>query len=213
MIKLLVADDHEIFIDGLRSVFHSVEDIVIAATANNGLEVLKTLKNSEVDIVLLDISMPEMDGVECAKKMNTRFPDVKVIILSQFSDEKLVKRLIKYNIKGYLDKSAGKEDILMAIREVFQGGIYYNEQIFDNSEHAKHRKSRFDFFNYKLSKREREVLDLICCELSNKEIAERLELSRHTIETIRSRLMTKTGTVNTAGLVKWAIENDMIDTK
>lgn len=211
MINLLVADDHEIFVDGLRTALNDVPDINIKNTVKNGLEVLTEIKNSQYDVVLLDVNMPEMDGVVCARKLNRMQAGIKVIILSQFGDKKLVDKLLKYNIDGYLLKSSNKEEIIKAIREVSDNKKYFSKEINDEISQGNRTSSRYDYYDCNFSKREKQILTLICQGLINSEIAKKLKLSQHSVETFRQRIMVKSGMRNTAELVKWAIENDIIE--
>ena len=210
MINLLIADDHSLFIDGIVNAIKPEEDITVKALAHNGVEVLEFIKQELVDIILLDISMPIMNGIECAKKLKVGYPTVKVIILSQFYDDKLIKRVSKYNIKGYLVKSADKSEILESIRTVFRGGKFFSSEINNEARNELTGYSKFKTLKSPFSKRENQVLELICDGKKNEEIADILKLSVHTIETFRARLMMKAGMRNTAELVKWAYENDLI---
>ncbi|MCD4682401.1 MAG: response regulator transcription factor [Bacteroidales bacterium] len=211
MINLLVADDHEIFIDGLKIALNDVPDINIKNTVKNGIEVLNELEYAEYDIVLLDVNMPEMDGVDCARKLCKMNTGTKVLILSQFGDKKLVDKLLKYDIDGYLLKSSTKEEIIKAIRDVNNNIKYFSEEIKSEISHKNTITSRYDYYKCKFSKRETQILNLICQGLINSEIANELNLSQHSVETFRQRIMMKSGMRNTAELVKWAIENDIIE--
>ncbi|MCB2221751.1 MAG: response regulator transcription factor [Bacteroidetes bacterium] len=210
MIKLLIADDHKIFIDGIINALSEAEDIDIVATATNGVSVLDILQHKQVDVVLMDISMPVMHGIECSKKIRDLYPDKRVIILSQFCDERLIKRLMKFNIYGYLVKNSEKEDIIEAIRKVYQGERVFTDGDFAGEQDLSREFPKYNAYNYSLSKREKQVLELICNGEKNDVIAEKLNISNHTVETYRSRLMVKSGMRNTAELVKWAFENDLV---
>jgi DNA-binding NarL/FixJ family response regulator len=210
MIKLLIADDHKIFIDGIVNALSEAEDIEIVATATNGVGVLEILQHEQVDVVLMDISMPVMHGIECSKKIRDLYPDKRVIILSQFCDERLIKRLMKFNIYGYLVKNSEKEDIIEAIRKVYQGERVFTESSCTGEQNLSREYPKYNAYNYTLSKREKQVLELICNGEKNDVIAEKLSISNHTVETYRSRLMVKSGMRNTAELVKWAFENDLV---
>jgi DNA-binding NarL/FixJ family response regulator len=211
MINLLVADDHELFIEGLRTALEEASDILIKNTAKDGYEVLKELKKNDYDIVLLDVNMPRMNGIDCARKIYNNKPKTKVLILSQFGDKKLVDKLAKYNIYCYLLKSSNKEEIIKAIRDVYNNKKYFSEEVRSNKYYRHKINSRFDFYKCEFSKREKQVLDLICEGLINSEIANKLNISIHSVETFRQRIMVKSGMRNTAELVKWAVENDLVD--
>jgi DNA-binding NarL/FixJ family response regulator len=207
MINLLIADDHPIYLDGLRTVLADVEDINIMAEARNGLEVLEILKTKPIDIVLLDINMPEMDGIECAKKINQNSYKAKIIILTQYNEPRFIKKLEKY-IDGYLLKDTDKNTLVQAIRIT-----HFGEKCFFNPETGDSHKENFvdSFLNsFHISEREKDVLKLICKEMTTKEIAQKLTISPSTVETYRDRLLNKTGAKNMAGLAVWAVGNKMV---
>jgi DNA-binding NarL/FixJ family response regulator len=211
MIKVLVADDHSIFIDGIKTTLCDVKDIVIIAKAFNGYEVLKELESKKIDIVLMDISMPLMDGIECTRIINEKFPKTNVIALSQFAEKRFVKRMIKYGANGYLLKDANKAELVNAIREVYAGNKYFSPKLSANILNEEYLAKNNNPLFPRLTDREREVLSLICKEFSGSEIADTLHISYNTVENHRANLMDKAGAKNTAGLVKWAVQNDLID--
>ncbi len=206
MINLLIADDHPIYLNGLRTVLQDVEDIKIIGEARNGLEVIDFLKTKPADIVLLDINMPEMDGIECAKEISQNGFNTKIIILTQYNEPRFIKKLEKY-ISGYLLKDTDKNVLIQAIRIVNIGDKY-----FFNPEPKNNRKenSTDSFLNsFHISEREKEVLQLICKEMTTKEIAQILAISSSTVETYRERLLLKTGAKNMVGLAVWAVDNKL----
>lgn len=211
MINLLVADDHELFIDGLKTALEEATDICIKGAAHNGYEVLKELRKNDYDIVLLDVNMPRMNGIDCARRIFLNKSKTKVLVLSQFGDKKLVEKLAKYNIYGYLLKNSPKEEIIKAIRNIYRGNKYFSEEVSSNDYYRTQISSRFDFYKCNFSKREKQVLELICKGLINNEIASKLNLSNHSVETFRQRIYVKSGMRNVAELVKWAVENDLVD--
>ena len=211
MIDLLIADDHELIIDGLRTALKDAPDINIKGTAKNGYEVIEELKQTDYDVVLLDVNMPEMDGIKCAKKIHNLGIDTKILILSQFGDKKLVDRLVNCNINGYILKSTPKEELIEAIRAVYNNKYYFSKEIKPTYYIKKNKESRYDYIKCKFSKREMEVLKLICDGKINSEIAENINVKINTVETYRHRIMQKSGLRNAPELVKWVIENDIID--
>jgi DNA-binding NarL/FixJ family response regulator len=211
MIKLLVADDHQIFIDGIKTTLKDVEDIKIVAQALNGHEVLKYLLTKKVDIILMDISMPYMDGLECTQIIHQKFPKTKVIGLSQFDEKRFVKRMLNYGASGYLLKDTNKEELVTAIREVYIGRKYFSPKLSITLMKNDILEKKSDPLFPKLTDREQEILHLICKEYSSQEIAEILNISYNTVENHRASLMEKSEARNSAGLVKWAIHNDLIN--
>ena len=210
MIKVLIADDHQILIDGIKITLQHIQDIEIVAEAKNGFEVLKILEEqADIDVILMDINMPKLDGIECTKQVHRKYPNIKVIALSQFSEKRFVKRMIRSGASGYILKDSEGELIEKAIRTVYRNEMFYSDELafrLANQElKIQDTKSLFP----KLSEREKEILSLICEEYSNHEIADKLFLSPHTVDSHRANLLMKAGAKNTAGLVKWAVENDL----
>ncbi len=211
MIKVLIADDHNLIIDGIKTTLFDVSGISIVAEANDGFGVLKALEKNNVDIVLMDINMPKMDGLECTKAISRQYPHIKIIALSQYNESRFIKRMIHNGASGYLLKDALKQDLIEAIQKVFDGGQYFSKGLTTNKDELLAKKQS----NYAelptLSEREFEILILICNEYSSPEIAKKIEISFSTVEKHRANLMFKSGTKNTAGLVRWAVENNLAD--
>jgi DNA-binding NarL/FixJ family response regulator len=211
MINLLIADDHQLLIDGIKTALSDVEFIQVAGEVHNGNEVLNVLSASEIDVILMDINMPEMDGLDCTKLVKKSFPVVKVIALSQFDEARFVKRMVKNGASGYLLKDASKQELVQAIQTVYDGKTYFSESLsFNLINFGSKRISKTTLFP-NLSEREIEILNFICKEYSSQEIADELYISFHTVETHRANLMVKAGVKNTAGLVRWALENELVD--
>lgn len=206
MINILIADDHPIYRDGLITVLCDVDDINIVGEAANGLEVIQALKTKAIDIVLLDINMPIMNGIDCAKEISKNGFNAKIIILTQYNERILVKKLRNY-ISGYLLKDTDKNILVQVIRSVF----YNNKCFFDPKLGGIHKGNHTDIFlnSFNITEREKEVMQLICKEKTSKEIAQILAISSNTVEIFRSRLLTKTGARNMAGLAVWAVENNL----
>lgn len=212
MINILIADDHQLMIDGIKATLEGIEDFNIVAHANNGYQVLEKLDDGmEVHVILMDINMPKMDGLACTKEVRKRFPSVKVVALSQYDEKRFVKRMVKNGASGYLLKDSGKDLLEEAIRTVHNGENYFSEKLsmrlISQELKTEDTKSLFP----KLTGRELEILNLIGKEYSSQEIAEKLFISFHTVESHRANLMYKAGVKNTAGLVRWAVENDLLD--
>jgi DNA-binding NarL/FixJ family response regulator len=211
MIKILIADDHQLLIDGIKATLEDVFDFDFVAEALDGNEVIEILDTGvKVDIILMDISMPKMDGLDCTKIVSKKFPQSRIIALSQFGEKRFVKQMVKNGACGYLLKDADKNILETAIRKVNSGEKYFCERLSTSlvNEVVKSEKAKSLF--PKLSSREIDILNLICKEYSTKEISESLFVSFHTVESHRANLLTKAGAKNTAGLVRWAVENDFL---
>jgi len=209
MIRLVIADDHPIIINGIKTLFEKERDIELINEVNNGVELLKLLEDTEVDVVLMDINMPEMNGVDASKLIKNSHPNTKVLAFSQYNEKRFVKRMLKCGASGYLLKNSPASEIIMAIKMVHKGGMYLSEEL-PNIFDERKKPVRSDSLFPDISTRELDVLKLICDGLNTQEIADKLFISKHTVETHRANLLLKVGTKNTAGLVKWAVENEIV---
>jgi DNA-binding NarL/FixJ family response regulator len=208
----MIADDHQLIIDGLQSILGGMEDVSIVATAQNGYQVLERLESGlRPDVILMDINMPGLDGLDCTRQVTRKYPGIRIIALSQYDEKRFVKRMVKNGASGYLLKDAGRDEIEKAVRAVHAGERYFSGslsvRLIEQELKEEHTSGLFP----KLSDREKEVLNLICQGLSSQEISDKLFISLHTVENHRANLMQKTGTGNTASLVRWAVENDLFD--
>lgn len=210
-IKLIIADDHTMFLEGIVSLLEIEEHITIIGKAINGNEVQDLLKKSLIDIVLLDISMPEMDGIEVTKLIKNTYPSVKVLIISTHSNVQMIAKLIRMNVDGYLLKNAEKEELLLAINTIQNGGRYFCEEVNRKNEDNTYKLKNEILQITELSNREKEILILIAQEFTGNEIADKVNLSLNTINTHRRNLLSKINVKNTAGLVKYAIEYGLLD--
>jgi DNA-binding NarL/FixJ family response regulator len=210
-LKLIIADDHTMFLQGIVSLIEHESGIKIIGKAVNGIEVLNILKIQSADMVILDISMPEMDGIELSKILKKEYPFIKIIIVSTHSNAKIISRLIRIGVNGYLLKNAEKAELLEAIYSVAKGQNYFSkeveEQYLNNSQKIEKQISNVT----ELSSREKEILILIAQEYNTAEIAEKTFISFNTVNTHRRNLLSKLNAKNTAGLVKYAVENGLVD--
>jgi DNA-binding NarL/FixJ family response regulator len=212
MINILIADDHQLLIDGIKTTLQDVEEINVVAEANNGFQVLEHLeKNPDIEVILMDINMPKLDGLDCTKQVSKKFPDVRVIALSQYDEKRFVKRMIKNGAFGYLLKDSDKDTLVEAIKKVHGGERYFCDRLSLRLANLELKMEDTKSLFPKLTGREREIISLICKEHSTQEIADKLFISFHTVESHRANLMLKAGVKNTAGLVRWAVENDLVD--
>jgi len=212
MINILIADDHQLLIDGIKATLAGIEDLKIVAEVYNGYQVIEKLDSGlPVDVILMDINMPKLDGLNCTKMVHKKYPEVRIIALSQYDEKRFVKQMVKNGASGYLLKDSGKDVLVKAIRTVHGGESYFCERLslrlINQELKMEDTKSLFP----KLTEREIEILRLIGKELSSQEIADKLFISFHTVESHRANLMSKAGVKNTAGLIRWATENDFLD--
>jgi two-component system, NarL family, nitrate/nitrite response regulator NarL len=205
-IKLAIVDDHQIVIDGLRSLLKGHEQYEIVLESNNPETILEQLHKQPVDILLTDVMMPVMTGVELAKQIRQQFSSIKIITLSMNGEGSLVNQMIEESdISGYLLKNIGQTEFLTALEKIAAGGIYFSEEVLEEMLKASERKKETEEFN-----REVEIVRLIEKEYSNKKIAEELFLSERTVETHRKNIFRKTKTSSLIGLIKYAYEHKLI---
>lgn len=202
VIRLLVADDHPMILDGLNTSLSREDSIEIVAQAQNGEEVLEKLSKNDIDVILLDINMPGMNGFETLNKIVPEYPDVKIIILSMYDKPEFIHSLIENGASGYLLKNTDREEMIYAIQKVTNGNIYYSEDV----KRILRKEEVAASHHENLTKREKEILRLIAKEKTTSEIAEMLFISTHTVDTHRKNLLSKLGVKNAAGLVKYAID-------
>lgn len=213
-IKLGIVDDHKIFRNGLKATLEDCGDFELVLEASNGKELIGLLTDKTPDVILMDIKMPEMDGIQTATHVHQHFKDIKILALSMFNEDKYIVDMMKAGASGYLLKNAEPEEIIEAVSTVYNKGFYFNEhlsitlikQLVGNDQADNIPNNRTD-----LNEREIEVLKLVCQECSNQEIADKIFLSVRTVEGYRARLFEKTGSKNLVGLVIYAIKRGIIN--
>jgi len=208
MIRVLLADDHKIFLQGLISLLQSAEDLEIVGTVADGSTALQMILQMKPDIAVLDISMPEMDGIHVAQHLRDKKSATQIIFLTYHKENLVVSRALKAGAKGFLLKENTFEELLRAIRKVKQGGTFICPSI--ASELINYQLSK-DNVSIKLTKRQEEILRWITLGKSNKEIAMMLHISIKTVETHRSRILGKLKTNHVADLVRYALRIGLID--
>ncbi len=212
-IKLFLIDDHKLFIKGIISIFEENREIEVIGHAYSAKQYLNEPPVSEPDVILMDINMPDMTGIELTRIIKEKNPKAKILALSMFEDILYIQKMIQSGANGYVLKSADMQVLIEAIKTVANGGKFWDAEIRNtilekvgaiDSEEFK------DLNQNKLSKRELEILNLITKEFSNSQIAEKLFISELTVETHRKNIMAKTKTRNAAGLVKFAIREGLV---
>jgi len=212
-IKVLIVDDHEIFRNGLKMIINRFKNTKVIAEASNGKEFLEILDKNLPDIVLMDIEMPEMNGIEATTKALEKYPDLKILALSMFNDDNYVESMIDSGVRGFLLKNVNKEKLEKALNTVYKGGNYYSEELWEffTRRISTHEEKTKPEEEYKLTKREQEILEMLSQGMSNKEIADKLFLSERTVIGHKSNLLSKTQCRNTLCLITYAIKNKMVD--
>jgi DNA-binding NarL/FixJ family response regulator len=209
-IRIIIADDHQLFRNGLRLLLGAFPGFTVTAEASDGNELLKILGNCAADVVLMDINMPEMDGITATRQALAKCPGLNVIALSMYGEEDYYYRMVDAGAKGFLLKDSDISEVREAILTVMKGGSYFSQELLYNViQKFKTRETEVRMAN--LSKREREILLKICEGLSNQEIADTLFISKRTVDKHRANLLSKTGSKNTASLILFAIRNKLIE--
>ncbi len=213
IIKYAIADDHKIFRQGLRFALSDDHKLKLVGEAENGIMLLQVIEKQKPEVVLIDLKMPEMDGVEVTKQIRILYPEIKILILTMFEEEHFIMHLMEIGANGYLLKNAEPEEIKKAIHAVFENDFYFNDLVSNamlrNIVQKKNIAARFKK-EVKLNEKEIEILKLICKELTTAEIAKEVFLSQRRVEGIRSELLEKIGVRNTAGLVLYAVKNGIV---
>ena len=213
VIKVAIADDHALFRAGVKTALSVKKDVELIAEADNGMQLLNLLKHIEPDVILLDIQMPIMDGIQTLPEIRKVRPEAKVIILSMHNDHSMISKLMEIGANSYLTKNSDSETIYEAIKTCFENEFFFNE-LTNKALLAGLRTKRTDVYGgpeADLSEKELRVLRLMCEEKTTKEIADIVEISPRTVEAIRDKLKTKTGAKSMAGLVMYAVKNGIMD--
>lgn len=208
---IILVDDHTLFRNGLKMLLDTLSGYKVTGEASNGKEFLELINKHDYDIVFLDIEMPEINGIEAARRAIELKPDLKIITLSMYGEEEYYDQMVDAGAKGFLLKNTNLQEVKTAIDTVMNGGNYFSQELMQsllrNYKSAKDTKgSESD-----LSEREIEILLLICSGLSNQEIGDQLFISKRTVEKHRANILSKTNCKNTAGLVMYAIKNQIIE--
>ncbi|MEL6649314.1 MAG: response regulator transcription factor [Bacteroidota bacterium] len=213
MIRLAIVDDHLILQKGLALILESFVDCELIFTALNGQELIDQLPKQSVDVILMDLEMPVMDGIEATRYVREHYPEIKIILLTMHDNEQYISHLVELGANAYLLKNEEDQELHRAIRAVHQHDFYFNDYVQQALLKRVRKQSRPSFQQNivnLLTAREKEVIGLICQELSSKEIADQLFISNKTVETHRKNIREKIGVKNTAGLVIFAMQNGLV---
>ncbi|MCT4647075.1 MAG: response regulator transcription factor [Carboxylicivirga sp.] len=212
-IKILLADDHSMIRQGLKA-FLDKDKFEVLAEAKNGKEALDLLKDNDVDVLVTDIMMPDMDGIELCKQVSAAYPQINILALTMMNENYNIKKMLGAGAKGYILKDCTQDELRTAIEMVHQGRNYYSQEVTDiimEGLSAQPAPKQRLVNEIPLTKRETEILHLICKEKSNVEIADKLFISNRTVEAHKRNLLDKTGCKNIAGLVLYAVERKLFD--
>ncbi|WP_276485278.1 response regulator transcription factor [Paraflavitalea pollutisoli] len=214
MLKLFITDDHELYLEGLTLLLNKQDGIQVVGSAMTGESLLRQLPDLDIDVLLLDVHLPDIEEEDLLKKLRALKPQLKILYLTIMRGTRYIHKLVKYDVQGYLLKNSSIDELKTALRSIADGQKYFSKEIniLDTEQDFRHTITIEDKkVDEILSRREIEILTLICKEYSNSEIAEKLFLSVSTVETHRKNLIAKLGVNNTVGLVKFALKNKLID--
>jgi len=212
-IKIIIVDDHEIFRTGLKTQLNEIDNYLVIGEASNGVEFLELLETKKPDIVFMDIKMPEMDGIKATEAAVIKYPEIKIIALSMFGDAEYLQTILNVGAKGFLLKNVSGDEICKAVETLMKGFNYFSKEMLSllTDKFLNKPSETKTLQDADLSKREIEVLKLICQGYTNVEIGKKLFLSQRTIDGHRAKIISKTGTKNTVNLVIYAIKNKLIE--
>ncbi len=209
-LKVIIVDDHEIFRNGLKMVINRLKFTKVIGEASNGMEFLDLIKKVQADIVLMDIEMPVMNGIDATKAALAEQPDLKIIALTMFNESDYIQSMMEAGVKGFLLKNIKKELLAKAISTVYNGGNYYSEELFEffTKQLSKPHSSEEETVDF--TRREKEILQLMAEGLNNKEIADKLFISERTVVGHKTNMLSKTGCKSTLGLLTYAIKHKAV---
>lgn len=210
-INVCLVDDHQIVLEGLLLLIESSEDFNCVFTASNASDAFSKFNTSTIDVALIDIEMPEMDGIAFCRQLKEKFPGVKVIALTMYNELSLIRRMIEAGAEGYLLKNVGREELLTAIRRVHAGKSHYSSEIAEILVRGNKQGNSINKVIPILSTREKQIVKLIMEECTSTQIADKLNISINTVETHRRNIMSKLSSKNTAGIVRFVIEHGLLD--
>jgi len=203
--RLFLLDDHQIMLDGMRSLLQDDEAFIIVGDATRAEDALKEINQCHPDIVITDISMPGMNGIDFTRQLRLEHPGVKILVLTMSTAGFNINELLKSGISGYVLKNAGREELRKALLKISRNEKYFSSEVAEGIVHMKTSGSGFH-----LTQRELEILDLIAREFSSNEIGEKLFISTRTVESHRKNIFRKTGAKSIVGLIRFAIENGLV---
>lgn len=203
--RILIADDHQIFLDGLKLIFSDQSQWQIVAEANDGIQVLEFFKTIKIDLAIIDVNMPKPNGFEVCKYIKQHHPTCKIMILSMYGDEQFMQEFLRMGVDAYVLKNAGKVELIEAVQTILNDEKYISKALRNTDEQE-------DSFvkSLSLTQREKEIITLLAKEKSSQEIADSLFISIYTVNTHRKNILHKLGVKNTAGLMKFASENNLV---
>ena len=210
VLKIVIADDHQMFIDGIKSLLKKEIHLDFVFEANNGEDAFSYISKNEVDLLITDLSMPGISGIELTKKIKLQFPKTKVLVVTMFNDPAMINEILQSEAEGYILKNTGKQELMNAISKIMDNGTFYSNEVMNLM--LQHNKKKTNLISNKeeLTPRETEILKLVCEEFTTMGIAEKLFISPRTVDTHRKNILEKTQSKTIVGLIKYAFENNIL---
>lgn len=212
-VNILLADDHTIVRDGIKTLLEDEVGFHIVTEAQNGAEAVEACQDHDVDVIIMDISMPDMNGIEATEQIKEKYPDIKILALTMLDEDQHIRKMIEAGASGYILKSSDKNELIEAITTILEGQHYFSEEatqsVMMDLVKGESKDSTSD--PAQLTDREKEILEYIVKEYTNQQIADELYISIRTVDAHRRNLLQKTGAKNTAGLVTYAIKHNLVE--
>jgi len=208
--KIAITDDHKMVLKGIKSMLKNTPEITVVGTYENAKETLINISKDQPDILLLDINLPDINGIDLSKQLLKKYTDLIIIALTSHDDITFVKRMLKNGVQGYLLKNTDKIELLHAFKTVLSGELYLQKDIHNRIINQTIKKKTYNQLKPNLTRREQEVLIAISEQLTTQEISEKLFISPKTVETHRMNIMSKLGAKNSVGIIKIAIEKELL---
>ena len=210
-IRILIADDHQMFIDGLKALLKREKDIQVIGEVCSGGHAVEFIIKTPPDLLITDISMPGMSGVELTRWVKENYPEVKVLVLTMYNDREIINEILMSEAEGYILKNTGKQELVNAIKRIADNSTYYSTEVLNIMLTRLKKQKTIEMNTSLLTPRETEIVKLIMEELSSEEIADKLFISKRTVDTHRKNIIAKTNTRTIVGLLKFAIENNLTE--
>lgn len=209
-IRILIADDHQLFIDGVKLILKKQQDVEVVAEAADGKSLLQQLRETPVDLVITDLSMPGMKGIDLVRSIKQQFPQVKLLVVTMHNEQEIISEILQAEAEGYILKNSGKTEMLEAVTNLVNGKTHYDREVLSLLI-QKIKKEKQPVVKAKpLTERELQILQLIVKEFTSKEIAEQLGISKQTVDTHRMHIMEKTSAQTLVGLIKYALSSGVL---
>ena len=208
-ISILIADDHQMFIDGLKALLKREKNLQIIGEVSSGGQAIEFIGKNQPDLLITDISMPGMSGVELTRWVKQNYPEIKVLVLTMYNDREIVNEILMSEAEGYILKNTGKQELISAINRINDNSTYYSTEVLNIMMTRLKKQKTIEKNTALLTPREIEIVKLIMEELSSEEIADKLFISKRTVDTHRKNIIAKTNTRTIVGLLKFAIENNL----